>query len=54
MAEGKVLEQASGNYIFISKEGAAVFRKSGKMITTYSSQNFDENMLNIVKRLFGE
>jgi len=54
MSEGKVLEQASGNYIYISKEGAAVFSKSGKMITTYSSRHFDENMWNIVRLLFGE
>ena len=54
ISEGKVLKQISGNYIFISKEGAAVFTQSGKMITAYSSEYFDENMWNIIKRLFGE
>jgi hypothetical protein len=53
MSEGKVLEQSSGNYIYISKEGVVVFNKSGKMITTYSSQHFDENMTNIIKQIFG-
>jgi hemolysin-activating ACP:hemolysin acyltransferase len=54
MSEGKVLEQTSGNYIYISKEGVAVFGKSRKMITTYSSKYFDENMWNIVRQVLGE
>ena len=54
MEGGKVLVQNSGNYIYITKEGAAVFNSSGILITTYTSKDYDDSMWSVVKRLFGE
>jgi hypothetical protein len=50
---GKVLQQSSGNYLYITKDGAAVLNNAGKLVTTYSSANFDSAMWEVVKKLFG-
>ena len=34
------------------KQGAAVVTTEGKLVTTYSSKDFDENMINIVNQLY--
>ncbi len=52
--EGKVLVQSSGNYIYITKEGVAVLNSSGKLVTAYTSVNFDDTMWDVVRQLFGE
>jgi RHS repeat-associated protein len=54
VANGKALQQGANKYLFITKEGAAVVTKEGKLVTTYSSKFFDDNMIKIVKELFGE
>ena len=54
MEGGKVLEQNSGNYIFITKEGTAVFNRSGKLVTTYTSADYDDAMWAVIRRVFGE
>jgi len=54
VSNGKVLKQSSGNHIYITKEGAAVLNSAGELVTTYPRANFDANMLDIVKQLFGE
>lgn len=52
---GKVLSQNGGNkFAYITQEGVAVVSKGGKLITAWSSADFDENMISIVKALFGE
>ena len=50
---GKVLKQSSGNFLFITKDGAAVLNNAGKLVTTYPSSMFDEGMLNVVIKIFG-
>ena len=50
---GKVLQQSSGNYLYITQDGAAVLNNAGKLITTYPSTNFDSAMWEVVKKLFG-
>lgn len=54
VANGKALQQGMNKYLFVTKEGAAVVTTEGKLVTTYSSQFFDENMINLVKELFGK
>lgn len=54
VANGKVLRQSSGNHIYITREGAVVLNNAGELVTTYPKADFDANMLNIVKQLFGE
>lgn len=52
---GKALLQSNGDkFAFVTKEGVAVVSKEGKLITTWSSDNFDDAMLWIIKKLFGE
>jgi len=50
---GKVLQQSSGNFLYITKDGAAVLSNTGKLITTYPSSKFDAAMWDIVAKLFG-
>ena len=53
--KGKVLSQDNGNrFAYITKDGVAVVSKDGKLITAWTSANFDSNMSKIVKSLFGE
>ena len=52
---GKVLSQNGGNkYVFITKEGVAVVSKEGKLITGWTCLDYDEVMIEIVNKLFGE
>ena len=52
---GKVLSQNNGSkFAFITKEGVAIVSKEGNLITAWSSNDFDSNMLEIIKGLFGE
>ena len=52
---GKVLSQNNGNkFAYITQEGVAIVSKEGKLITAWSSADFDSSMLEIVSKLFGE
>ncbi|KGF35855.1 hypothetical protein HMPREF2134_03195 [Peptoniphilus lacrimalis DNF00528] len=54
MKYGACIEQDRGNkYVYITKEGAAVVRKDGKLITAWAKNNYDENMIEIIKKLYG-
>ncbi|MFZ5596788.1 MAG: RHS repeat domain-containing protein [Bacillota bacterium] len=54
VANGKALSQGGNKFLFVSKEGAAVVTKDGKLVTTYSANDFDANMVNFVKKLYGD
>ena len=52
---GKVLSQNNGNkFAYITQEGVAIVSKEGKLITAWSSTDFDSSMLEIINKLFGE
>lgn len=52
---GKVLSQNNGNkFAYITQEGVVIVSKEGKLITAWSSADFDSSMLEIISRLFGE
>ena len=50
---GKVLEQGANKLVYITKEGVAILTRAGQLVTTYTKADFDANMLDIIKRLFG-
>ena len=54
MRNGKVLEQSGGQFLYITKEGAAVVNKSGQVITAYGSKYFDDAMKQVIVSLFGK
>lgn len=54
VANGKALQQGANKYLFVTQEDAAVVTQDGKLVTTYSSKFFDENMTNIVKQIYGK
>ena len=52
---GKVLSQNGGNeFAYITQDGVAIVSKDGKLITAWGKSNFDENMLDVISKLFGE
>ncbi len=52
---GKVLSQNGGNkFAYITQDGVAIVCKDGKLITAWGKSNFDENMLDVISKLFGE
>lgn len=52
---GKSVEQITNEkYAYVSPKGVVILRKDGKFITTRSEKDFDDNMKNIVKKLFGD
>lgn len=52
---GKALSQNGGaKYLFVTKDGAAVVSKDGKMVTAWSKNYFDDSMNDIIKKLYGE
>ena len=55
VAHGKALSQNNGNkFAFITKEGVAIVNKNGKLITAWSSKDYDESMKKIIQSLFGK
>ena len=55
IANGKVLAQNGGEkFAYVAREGVVVVTKTEKLVTTWSDKYFDENMVEIVKKLFGE
>lgn len=54
VSNGKALQQGANKYLFVTEDGATVVTTDGKLVTTYSSQYFDENMKNIVNQLYGK
>jgi peroxiredoxin len=46
-----VLRQSSGNFFYLSDSAAVVLDRSGKVVTTYSSADFDENVRAIIKHI---
>ena len=51
---GKALQQAGDKILYITKQGAVVIDKAGKVITAYTSQYFDPVMQEVVEKLFGK
>ena len=51
---GKALQQAGDKILYITKQGAVVIDKAGKVITAYTSQYFDPAMQEVVEKLFGK
>ena len=52
---GKVLSQNNGNkFAYITQEGVAIVSKEGKLITAWSSEDFDSSILEIISKLFGK
>lgn len=52
---GKSVEQIKNKkYAYVSPKGVVILRKDGKLITTWSEKDFDENMKNIVRKIFGD
>lgn len=50
---GKVLLQNNGNkFAYITQEGVAIVSKEGKLITAWSSADFDSSILEIINQLF--
>ena len=50
---GKVLLQNNGNkFAHITQEGVAIVSKEGKLITAWSSADFDSSILEIINQLF--
>ena len=43
------LQQSGGNILRLSKEAGVVLNKTGKVITSYTSKNFNSNIASIVK-----
>ncbi len=55
VAKGKTLSQNNGSkFAFITQNGVAVVSKEGKLITTWSSEYYDNAMQQIITKLFGE
>jgi hypothetical protein len=46
-----VLRQATERNLYLSEKGAVVLSKEGKIITTYSSASFDQNIKGILDRI---
>lgn len=51
---GKALQQTGDKSLYVTKQGVAVIDKMGRVITTYTSEYFDANMQEVIKKLFGK
>ena len=48
-----VLEQSSGNYLFIGSSGVVVLTKDGIGVTTYGAEDYGIDIQGIINRLNG-
>jgi len=51
---GKVLKQSGRNYAFVTEKGMAVLSDDGVLITSYSSEYYDETMKEALKIIDGK
>ena len=51
---GKSLQQAGDKIQYVTRQGAVVIDKAGKVITAYTSQYYDPAMQKVVEKLFGK
>ena len=51
---GKALQQTGNKILYVTKQGAVVIDKAGKIITAYTSKDFNLAMQEVVKKLFGK
>ncbi len=55
VTNGKTLAQNGGNkFAYITKQGVAIVSKEGKLITAWIRDYYDDAMVTIVRKLFGE
>jgi len=45
-----LLEQSAGQKLFITKDGAVVLDKGGKVVTAYTAKEFDNKILDVLER----
>lgn len=45
--------KSGGKVLYVTRRGAVVVDRAGKVITAYSSKYYDDNMKRVVARLFG-
>ena len=50
---GKALQQTATKYAFVTQKAIAVVTDSGRLVTAYGAENFDEGAKTVVQRLFG-
>lgn len=50
---GVTLLQSTGRYLFLTPQAAVVTSAVGKLITTYSSADYDQAMQEIIRIIFG-
>ena len=51
---GKSLQQVGDKILYVTRQGAVVIDKAGKVITAYTSQYYDPAMQKVVEKLFGK
>jgi hypothetical protein len=54
MSTGRVLQQTSDKFLYISQQGAVVVNRAGQVITAFGSGYFDSDMQKVVTQLFGK
>ncbi|AUM95041.1 MULTISPECIES: DUF4258 domain-containing protein [Clostridium] len=51
---GKVIQQDTNTFLYLTKDGAAVVGKNDNLVTTYSKEQFKPHIKNALKQLYGE
>lgn len=55
VSNGKVVEQIKGEkFAYVTKKGVVILREDGKLITAWSNKDFDSNMKEIIKKIYGD
>jgi hypothetical protein len=52
---GEAFSQAGGNkFLIVTKEGAVVVSKEGKLVTAWGKADFDDPMKELLKKIYGD
>lgn len=48
---GRAHEQSAGQKLFLTKEGAVVLDKGGRVVTAYTAKEFDKKIFDVLERV---
>ena len=53
LRNGYAFMQTADKYLIVGRKAAVVITSAGKVITTWASNNYDQNLMDVLKSIFG-
>ena len=53
MKNGYAFMQTPDKYLIVGRKAAVVITSSGKVVTTWASNNYDQSLMEVLRNIFG-